>query len=110
MTPKVIRKRTRAQKEFIRAREHLTPRETLAEAKQAGLRLSINQIYSQRTIDVRNAVLAGERAAKPRARASRPAKQASADAERQLRVAVAKLGLDRARDIIDELERAVLKR
>jgi hypothetical protein len=78
--------------DFIRERAGLKPAEILADAHAAGIKLTIGQIYAQRNYDKRKGVSNARRTRRPR-----PAARDAAGAEQQLRLAIARVGLDRAR-------------
>jgi hypothetical protein len=105
-------KKGQTKADFIRQRSNKTPAEIMADAKKVGVKLTMGQIYSQRSADKakgKSGPGAGARKAGRRGgRGGGRRAAGQAGAEQQLRVAIAKLGLDRARSILDEVEAAFM--
>lgn len=88
--------------DFIRSQPESMPAKDVVEAAaKHGLKISVNHVYNLRTAaskkdDVKSTGLLGSKRGVGRPRAS-----GGADVEKQLRAAIAEVGLQRAREIFD---------
>ena len=96
--------------DFIRAQpESMSAREIAEAAAKAGLKISVNHVYNLRAAAAKKADpgLSGVVGLSTRRRVGRPSSAAIVeDVEQRLRLAIAEIGLQRARQIFETIEAA----
>jgi hypothetical protein len=93
-----------AKADFIRSQpESMSAKEIVEAAAKQGIKISVNHVYNLRTAAAKkNDLPKGTGLLTPKRGVGRPRASASGtDVERQLRAAIAEVGLQRAREIFD---------
>lgn len=91
-----------AKSEFVRARPELSAQEVVAEAAKHGIELTTGHVYNIRALDRKKGGGAGTTA--PRGARGRAPVRAETDVDVQFRTLVVRIGLDRAKALLSELE------
>lgn len=91
-----------AKSEFVRARPELSAQEIVAEAAKHGIELTTGHVYNIRALDRKKGGGAGTTA--PRGARGRAPVRAETDVDVQFRTLVVRIGLDRAKALLSELE------
>ncbi len=92
-----------AKADFIRSQpESMSAKDIVDAAAKQGIKISVNHVYNLRTAAAKKADSPkGVGLLTPKRGVGRPRTTGGADVERQLRAAIAEIGLQRAREIFD---------
>lgn len=92
-----------AKADFIRSQpESMSAKDVVDAAAKQGIKISVNHVYNLRTAAAKKTGdVKGSGLLVPKRGVGRPRASAGGDVERQLRAAIAEVGLQRAREIFD---------